>query len=693
MAKPKVFSLFHEKKYSDRFPDVPVMGVETDLFVECECWELNIPVPDFQERELNIFQESVLRLMQLRPCEADRLAEILCMPKEFVRMVLTQLNDLGYLKNNVSVTAEGEAALARDRARSEAVRYIQGRVFRPLGSDFWMPYVQTGDIQTTFEEVERYSQEELTIAVGTAGRRRQRRGDCIRGRQKPEPGRGKRTPPALIPQELLRTILLRFNRIMENQGREAIPLRSDYAIECSHGQNVYFHVKGVVPEGNVDQRLLSDGFVRSVDRLREHIRATAPESFRKIGDKALTAREEQEERREAVWDTRYPEVSEWWMTLARQVQSDRDSGNRDERRETRFDGQRRIHKCYSLLEWAFCSYLRRNPLPKEKEQFLCANGSMENERFLLEMAEGLGLRGTSESHMLFDRVDQVRIDTFRRKGEPTLQLMFPLSMLEAAGNQQSTLHDLFREQPDLLHFLAVLYGARGNSSHQAASELRDRSIPDPWPRTRQIVRLILPDLRIETAAGGTSGGPGDVSNRRLQAQLDLEDKIGSTLYYMLDAPVKEELLKLFGRDKGKGLSGISCSDYILSLSKIMERVLLLYVKGLRPQKGERKQEAIRTIDERYRTEVPQNLQSVKARMYTKAAENRDGSTLGAYLLRALSGGPELRVRPWIEEGILPFVSRLIELRGHGNRVDLTLSLDELEELKEKTLKLIRKLGE
>ena len=85
MAMPKVISLFRQERFEDRFPEISILGEPTNLFVECMSYDVQIPVAGAPIRSLDIFEEAVLRMVQLKGASVDGVADILCLGKEIGR--------------------------------------------------------------------------------------------------------------------------------------------------------------------------------------------------------------------------------------------------------------------------------------------------------------------------------------------------------------------------------------------------------------------------------------------------------------------------------------------------------------------------------------------------------------------------------------------------------------------------------
>ena len=77
MGNFKVLSLFKTKTYSEYFPNISVLGNKVDFFLECDSYNLTIPVKVKCESKLDIFEEAVLNLIAYNATSTTNMADIL----------------------------------------------------------------------------------------------------------------------------------------------------------------------------------------------------------------------------------------------------------------------------------------------------------------------------------------------------------------------------------------------------------------------------------------------------------------------------------------------------------------------------------------------------------------------------------------------------------------------------------------
>ena len=80
MDEVKVLNLFGYKRYSQVFPGIPVL-YETSYFIQFDAFIVHLPITDIfgVGDGLNIFEETVLKLLAIGRFTPDRLADELCL--------------------------------------------------------------------------------------------------------------------------------------------------------------------------------------------------------------------------------------------------------------------------------------------------------------------------------------------------------------------------------------------------------------------------------------------------------------------------------------------------------------------------------------------------------------------------------------------------------------------------------------
>ena len=107
MPKPKVISVCKTDKFENRFLNISKMKKPLDIFLECKSYDLEIPIKGKAKRELDIFEETILRMVLLKKCLIPELAETLCLKKDLVNFIILRMIESGLLDDNQTVSEKG----------------------------------------------------------------------------------------------------------------------------------------------------------------------------------------------------------------------------------------------------------------------------------------------------------------------------------------------------------------------------------------------------------------------------------------------------------------------------------------------------------------------------------------------------------------------------------------------------------
>ena len=88
--KAKVFSNFGNKHYTELFPGADVY-FEKDILLACNSFRVLVPTKAQVEKELNIFEITVLRLLEIRFFTNDELAHKMGAEQDFVNFIVASL--------------------------------------------------------------------------------------------------------------------------------------------------------------------------------------------------------------------------------------------------------------------------------------------------------------------------------------------------------------------------------------------------------------------------------------------------------------------------------------------------------------------------------------------------------------------------------------------------------------------------
>ena len=278
MSKPKVISLFQNEQYENRFINVSIIGRAVDIFVECLSYDIEIHVNVPMTRELDIFEEAILRMIKLKKCSANDLSNILCLEKDLIKFIIIRLVENGLLDDERNISKKGLQLLNCQLESKKKVEYVYGKIFVIKQTGLILPYIHVGEFQS--ESVDDSNASTITIGFGTAGQYRTIKGKRIKCSNYEN---AQRNLSATVVKKAINT----FNNIAANRSQSQINLSNEYGLMNSKGGNVYFHMKAAVQEGNVDSLIISDGFVPNIDGILDYFQKYHPKIVSEIKSKAI----------------------------------------------------------------------------------------------------------------------------------------------------------------------------------------------------------------------------------------------------------------------------------------------------------------------------------------------------------------------------------------------------------------------
>lgn len=715
MAAPKAFSLFKKSSFEETFPAVKTMGRRTDFFLQCETYDMMIPVSVNAEKRLDIFEEAVLKLIAYKALAKGEIADILCLSKDLVSFILIRLQEMGLLeRDGYTVSGDGKKYLRTDSDVEKNVEYIQAKLFVLKKTGEILPYIHVGGFET--EYVSTYSPDSMTIDCGSAGTPFEIKGDCLRHKRTEEDTNGTDWKKNGIKPDRIRNAVRLFNRITARNLRfEKIIIDRQYAIErSSTSEDINFHMQAVVQEGNIDEIMISDGFVAHVDLVGRYIRQEYPYFIEKVKKRASTKlfAEEMEggERKQGgsrkAESGKYRELREVWKKTRENYEilqshygsekaGDAADFSQDQYKEDRAVQKVMLTNCYSALEWCFYCHCAANPVSERLLGVLDVQTALQNANTVEQFAEKLGVRNPGEYHFLFSGVDGGKIRKLYGRPDyiPNMNLCLPLALLEAAGNEESRMRELLRESPGLLYQIGKLKKLRDALQHQAKSEeimfSYDREV---FAMAGKCIRIMLPEFAPDNGAEeADSVRPQDsYSQDRLNAEVSLSKALGAVYYNnVLSEELRNEWIRISPDKTAARLP--DPAEYVDILYRILQDTLYEEIVELRKNSALSKEEIVRTLEKRMGRALPGTLANVKEIHIASILKNQR-STLGAHALVWLYAAGVRQTDELMRTGYPDIVGKIVDFRKHGNNVSLQVGVSELNELRDAVIEMCKKIG-
>ncbi len=711
MAIPKVFSLYKTGSFGESFPNIGILGPKVDFFLQCVCYDALIPVSVKADKRLDIFEEAVLQLIAYKAADRSEIADMLCLSKDLVSIIIIRLQEMGLAENNgYSVSQEGKKYLKADAEIESSVEFIQGKLFVLKKTGEILPYIHTGEFET--EYVETYTPDDMTIECGSAGRPVKIKGWRLRHERTADKG----NQDNMLKPDRIRNALRRFNRIADHNPRfDQILFNENYMIENTRSEDIHFHMQAVVQEGNIDEILVSDGFVPHVEFVGQYIKQVYPKFITHVKEKAVLkrlgdeggSREESGNKKDDFQPEKYHEIRSIWENIcegykdleeryARCENEPAPNISQDRYKNDKAIQKRLITDCYSALEWCFYYYCVANPPSAQIRNVLISQTSMHNAQIVEEFARKAGIRNPQEYSPLFKGMDGGKIERLYKSQEdkiPNMNLCLPLALIDAAENYAGRMRKLLVERPGLFHQILKLRNLRNDLQHQTkAEDINFDYVRELIDLVKGSMAVILSEAISENSTGqNPSGRTADNNSRdRLHAEVSLERALGNIYFNnILPEDLRNEWI-LVSPDKSADRLP-DPAGYIDILSRILQETLLISIREYHKDISLSKEIIVREVEKRTGKKLPKALTAV-GENYIECILKNQNSTLGAHALVYLYVIKPEKAKELVEAGYLDIVEKMLDHRKHGNNVSLRVDTQELNALRDDMIGLCKKIG-
>ena len=690
MVTPKVFSLFKTKSYEEIFPSVSILGRKVDFFLECNSYDVIVPVRVRGESKLDIFEEAVLKLVAFKSTSVKDMADILCLTPDLVNFIIIRLQEMDFLhENGKDLTEQGKLYLNVDAKVSDEnnIEYVQAKVFVLSQTGELFPYVHKGEFVT--DTIEELQGSILTVDYGTAGNSFFIKGKVLR-QDKFAKKKG------MLQSSEIRNAVNRFNRLVDNNVKyDAIEYVPDWSMENTLSDNVFFHMQAVIQEGNVDEILVSDGFILNIDFVNQYIKRFYSEFIVTVKERATrnVVKEDSEDQKTGLQDIKSSKYRELKKIMNRInafpsifTENEERVSSKDENQMMQADQKRFLLNCYSAFEWSLFYYVLQHPMNSQMRGVIENQSAYQNGRTILKMAEKIGVYFPEKYEELFCSLDRNRINRMYKFSTPELRVALSIAIITAASDENSSFRKLFGAQPGLFRVLRNLFREHGDLSHQTITLDIDVSNNKLiYDLLIDFVSFLQPDFDFKDH-NSKQERTDSVSQRRLNAEVSLSKALGTVYFYnLLPETIREEWI-LISPDKGQYPE---TAEYFDILYRIMQDTLFYALRDIRKNPRLQKKEIIAKLKQKGISSKSFDL--VYEGFISQILLN-ENATLGAnamvYLYYQNDDGIELLK----EKKFVSLIEKLTIFRKHGNNVALSVDTKTLNELRDDMLVIAKTMG-
>lgn len=494
----------------------------------------------------------------------------------------------------------------------------------------------------------------------------------------------------------IRNALNRFNRLVSGNVRyDSIEYAPDWALENTSSDNVLFHMQAVIQEGNVDEILVSDGFILNIDFVNQYIKRFYSEFILTVKERATknVVKEDSEDEKsgqQGIKSTKYHELK----ILMNRINSlsfvftenEESVSNQDENQMKKADQKRFLLYCYSAFEWSLFYYALQHPMNSQMREIVENQSAYQNSRTILQMAEKIGVYFPDKYEQLFCSFDGIRINRMYKSSVPELRVALSIAIITAASDENSSFRKLFRKRPGLFGVLRNLFNEHGDLAHQTITlEIDVSKNKLIYELLIDFVSFLQPDFNFENN-NLKQERTDSVSQERLNAEVSLSKALGTVYFYnLLPKSIREEWI-LISPDK---VQYPEISEYFDILYRIMQDTLFYALKESRKNPQLQKNEIIAKLKQKGVSS--KSFDTVYEGFVSQILLN-ENATLSANAMVYLYYQDDDRIELLKEKEFVLLIEKLVLLRKHGNNVSLSVDTKMLNEIRDNMLVITKIIG-
>lgn len=672
MDDVRAISLFGKKSYSDLFPNIPLLD-EKDFFILFDYFAFHLPVVGNwqQVRELNLFEESVLRMLGIGNYDRESLTETLCLPSDLISFILISLESKGYISKSKTITPKGSAYIGGGLASNAAsltpvyvlIRRDSGEILPTL-----FPRKALAKTAILDREAKR-----VNITIGSTGNEETFSHRYIAGKSSHQRKN--------LTQAEIRSVIKQHN----NSSEYPLYIPDDTHIEYSFEGSIFVHAKFILQEGYIDNMLSSLGISYHSPSVLKYVLNGYPGLRAKIKQDAASHMESSNEKKEEKISRRYSMLRK----CLKDASNRRDYDNIDEFNENRIDDAQAIRNLSVAVEWALAYHIRETGVPDTLTLTLKTQSPRQNGIMLQEMAELAGLPHAKKHGNLFSYVSYANFSAWQAGGEPSLALLLPIAAGIARRRSDSLLipailslgkHEVAGDGLALIARIAN-YGKAVRHGEKWVPKAGD-TVSSLKGAVLEFIDTLLPACRNAGQDDKKFDRSGNASQRRLNAEVKVIENMGESTFYSLSGDIRRLMLE--------SVMLAESDDAIATITAISSVLEKEFFYKFNSKKGE---PHLKQVLERLRKRnaLPHGLANVSPTYYENAVNGKK-STLGASFLAWLGSLSDDNLDVVIKENISNIVNALARMRGHGAG-SLELDMDDVNAMQTEVFRIVKWLEE
>ena len=655
------------------------------------CHAFSISIPQKKRRGLNIFEETVLKITAIESGDTENIAFLTCLEKELVTFIQNRLNQLGLLNDRYEISENGQELLNEWNNKSdENLEYSVAMVFLDLLSGKLLPYIRTD--QLSYKKILGIGDSGLITFLTNSTNEKSR----VKAKQI-HPNKDsfwKTVPDSNHIIRAIREFKKKYNkRVLLNKDLDQYPPPIPMAEAVTVNDNpelVYLHCNVLIQKGNADL-LVTDGcgfgFSENFANYLTSQEWKWVTELKQQGviDKLSNSVGTNNQFSKQIF--RYAEISKRIVRSKSSLREIKSLVVNSTNYESNYrqEIENGIKNLYEALEWSLRKVVMEYPV-SDWEQVFSSSNFQDNRKLLLGFAKKIGFTINEKNQYLLE----VKPGAIRqiKNGTVELQPLLALAIAGASSRAAHPIHRLAEYKPSFLSFALKLKKYRDPIKHGSTEELNidDKMFEQLIESTIPVIVSLVPGVADDLNDGFSATVIDDINQERLKATIELEKSLGVVLVSNLSGDIKEQLMRselmLAQYTEEKTIEIITCYASVLqhSLSEAVSGRRIEFKDDNIAETAVQKIVQSGFYSDAY--SVPKSITTVKLRKIRRATEGYS-STLGAHLLAVFLLGTENELLELQQNDpqFVEFISRLLYLRGHGNKRISDFSKEEIESVK------------
>lgn len=667
------------------------------------CWAWSLTMPVLPKDDLDPFARLMLELAALGVLPRNPASYPVALPPDLFQLIARDLCNRGYLTADFRLSEEGKGLV--DARQHTKPSYLRATILSERISGRTLPFIISGSPK-------------YCVPARWIDRKLQyKRTPTDSGYLTPpylKPGNTK--PLAPKPDEVLQA----YNIHRKISRRSALCLAAQTApptcpdwgdpnalrmsiIVEERPEPVYLACTAVIPSGQAEEILVTDGFGLSFSRYFSETLQTAPPAWFSAWLDSLPAKQitRPESHSHPTW--RYPEITSLCADGLAQhaLLTSGEAPSSDAISRRHMAAQKTVSHFYAAIERAL-SFAMTDAEVSAPAAIIKNNTHENNIDYLSRCAAKLGF-DTFAVRPLFSNLPPGKIDAVL-SGSYEMAPLLALSIATAVTVPEHPISRLAQSDPALLTWIQGELTPLRNSAMHAASlpdaparqssnigERRMTLLQSLPRRAFRIISELLPDIRAELSALENSPAliSSDASEQALKCRNLLREHFDYDFLRSIPEEISASLRALAAADLS--LQARPCDEelytaFVVQASSALEQILRHASLDFRPQ-GDIPENLPQLAAESLvhagfadsADQIPLALLGANNRKRLERAVQGCNSTLGPYLIALAWKRPEaFHTLRSLYPQALDLIVRVIKERGHGNRAGKTPALEQAD---------------